>query len=406
MQERGNVLMIKVLIADDELRICELIFRLIDWEALGMSVIAVAHDGRETIKIIKNEMPDIVITDIRMPGYNGVDVIRIGKEYNSDIQFIIISGYSQFDYAQNAIHYGVSDYLLKPVKAEELTKALLRIKSRIDKNNQMYSQVKKAWTLEQQNRRLYREQLIMEIAHGKGFDVLTKDMNTLNEQYKYEFIPGFFTIVIVKADGLNFEEKTESSFLYEKIQQSLSFAFAPVMQEMQGTMLDNGTYKIGIQITYDEEDKNILRLYIPKLIMQPVVENAIYHGIEQKLGAGQVTISISYTKQNLDIMISDDGIGIKDTELSEINNRLWTDSENYGYEKSEKSGGIAIRNVNQRIKLLFGEEYGIWLNSIYGIGTDVHIKLPVVLTPDDLEKKLRIDKEDVGGQSGKGTGTL
>ena len=164
--------------------------------------------------------------------------------------------------------------------------------------------------------------------------------------------------------------------------------------------------KIGIQITYDEEDKNILRLYIPKLIMQPVVENAIYHGIEQKLGAGQVTISISYTKQNLDIMISDDGIGIKDTELSEINNRLWTDSENYGYEKSEKSGGISIRNVNQRIKLLFGEEYGIWLNSIYGIGTDVHIKLPVVLTPDDLEKKLRIDKEDVGGQSGKGTGTL
>ncbi len=164
--------------------------------------------------------------------------------------------------------------------------------------------------------------------------------------------------------------------------------------------------KIGSQITYDEEDKNILRLYIPKLIMQPVVENAIYHGIEQKLGAGQVTISISYTKQNLDIMISDDGIGIKDTELSEINNRLWTDSENYGYEKSEKSGGIAIRNVNQRIKLLFGEEYGIWLNSIYGIGTDVHIKLPVVLTPDDLEKKLRIDKEDVGGQSGKGTGTL
>ena len=164
--------------------------------------------------------------------------------------------------------------------------------------------------------------------------------------------------------------------------------------------------KIGIKITYDEEDKNILRLYIPKLFMQPVVENAIYHGIEQKLGAGQVTISISYTKQNLDIMISDDGIGIKDTELSEINNRLWTDSENYGYEKSEKSGGIAIRNVNQRIKLLFGEEYGIWLNSIYGIGTDVHIKLPVVLTPDDLEKKLRIDKEDVGGQSGKGTGTL
>ena len=284
MQERGNVLMIKVLIADDELRICELIFRLIDWEALGMSVIAVAHDGRETIKIIKNEMPDIVITDIRMPGYNGVDVIRIGKEYNSDIQFIIISGYSQFDYAQNAIHYGVSDYLLKPVKAEELTKVLLRIKSRIDKNNQMYSQVKKAWTLEQQNRRLYREQLIMEIAHGKGFDVLTKDMNTLNEQYKYEFIPGFFTIVIVKADGLNFEEKTESSFLYEKIQQSLSFAFAPVMQEMQGTMLDNGTYIF--LFNYENEYAEI-ESQLHRLLNQMLLQKDVFKKLHLTIGLGK-----------------------------------------------------------------------------------------------------------------------
>lgn len=284
MQERGNVQMIKVLIADDELRICELIFRLIDWESLGMSVIAVAHDGRETIKIIKNEMPDIVITDIRMPGYNGVDVIRIGKEYNSDIQFIIISGYSQFDYAQNAIHYGVSDYLLKPVKAEELTKALLRIKSRIDKNNQMYSQVKKAWTLEQQNRRLYREQLIMEIAHGKGFDVLTKDMNTLNEQYKYEFIPGFFTIVIVKADGLNFEEKTESSFLYEKIQQSLSFAFALVMQEMQGTMLDNGTYIF--LFNYENEYAEI-ESQIHRLLNQMLLQKDVFKKLHLTIGLGK-----------------------------------------------------------------------------------------------------------------------
>lgn len=284
MQERGNVQMIKVLIADDELRICELIFRLIDWESLGMSVIAVAHDGRETIKIIKNEMPDIVITDIRMPGYNGVDVIRIGKEYNSDIQFIIISGYSQFDYAQNAIHYGVSDYLLKPVKAEELTKALLRIKNRIDKNNQMYSQVKKAWTLEQQNRRLYREQLIMEIAHGKGFDVLTKDMNTLNEQYKYEFITGFFTIVIVKADGLNFEEKTESSFLYEKIQQSLSFAFAPVMQEMQGTMLDNGTYIF--LFNYENEYAEI-ESQIHRLLNQMLLQKDVFKKLHLTIGLGK-----------------------------------------------------------------------------------------------------------------------
>lgn len=146
--------------------------------------------------------------------------------------------------------------------------------------------------------------------------------------------------------------------------------------------------KISIRIIYDERDNNVLKLYIPKLILQPIVENAIYHGIEQKLGAGQVIISITYTRQNLDIIISDDGIGIKDDVLLIMNEYLSMDYENYGHEKLEKNGGIAIRNVNQRIKLLFGEDYGVRLNSIYGIGTDVHIKLPVVLTPNDFDEKV------------------
>lgn len=154
--------------------------------------------------------------------------------------------------------------------------------------------------------------------------------------------------------------------------------------------------KISIRIIYDESDNNVLKLYIPKLILQPIVENAIYHGIEQKLGAGQVTIRITYTRQNLDIIISDDGIGIKDDILLTMNENLSRNYENYEHEKIEKGGGIAIRNVNQRIKLLFGEDYGVWLNSIYGIGTDVHIKLPVVLNPSDFDEKVNFKNNNAG----------
>lgn len=286
--------MIKVLIADDELKICELIFRLVDWEAMGMSVIAVAHDGRETIEIIKNEAPDIVITDIRMPGYNGVDVIRIAKEYNSDIQFIIISGYSQFDYAQNAIHYGVSDYLLKPVKEEELTKALLKIKNKIEKNNQMYSQVKKAWTLELQNRQLYREQLLTEITQGNS-DIIKKDMDTLNDQYKYEFRPGYFSVVIIKADGLNFEEKTESSFLYEKIQQSFTFAFNSVMYEMQGTMLENGTFVF--LFNYGNESTE-LETHLHRLLNQMLLQKDVFKKLHLTIGLGKCVNSFSEVEKS------------------------------------------------------------------------------------------------------------
>lgn len=206
--------MIKVLIADDELKICDLIFNLVDWAALDMSVIAVAHDGKETIEIIKSDMPDIVITDIRMPGYNGVDIIRIGKEYNPDMQFIIISGYSQFEYAQNAIHYGVSDYLLKPVKESELTAALVKIKNSIEKNNQICGQIKNARTLEQQNKKIYRAQLIKEICQGARDK--EKDIVALNQQYGYELQKGWFSIVIIKADGLNFEEKQRVVFYMRK----------------------------------------------------------------------------------------------------------------------------------------------------------------------------------------------
>lgn len=286
--------MIKVLIADDELKICELIFRLVDWDAIGMSVIAVAHDGRETVEIIKNEMPDIVITDIRMPGYNGVDIIRIGKECNSDIQFIIISGYSQFDYAQNAIHYGVSDYLLKPVKEEELTNALLKIKNRIEKNNQMYNQVKKISTLEQQNRQLYREQLLTEITQG-NLEIIKENIETLNDQYRYKFQPGFFSVMVIKADGLNFEEKTESSFLYEKIQQSFRIAFNSVMIEVQGTMLDNGTFVFLFNYRNEYVD---IESKLRQLLNQMLLQKDVFKKLHLTIGLGKKVSSFSEVEKS------------------------------------------------------------------------------------------------------------
>ena len=156
--------------------------------------------------------------------------------------------------------------------------------------------------------------------------------------------------------------------------------------------------KINIQFLYDKNDKEILKLYMPKLILQPIVENAIYHGIEQKLGSGQVLVSINYTKQNLDIVISDDGIGIKESKLTDINYYLSIDTKTLEQENRKKQGGIAIRNVNQRIKLLFGETYGIHLNSIYGIGTDVYIKLPVLFKPNELiNQSERLKEENIGG---------
>lgn len=119
--------MLKVLIADDEIKVCRLISCLIDWEAMGLSVIGMVHDGLSAFRFIKEYTPDIVITDIKMPRYDGLELIKNAREYNSDIHFIIISGYSDFSYAQKAIKFGVEDYLLKPIKKKELELALNKL---------------------------------------------------------------------------------------------------------------------------------------------------------------------------------------------------------------------------------------------------------------------------------------
>ena len=99
--------MIKVVIADDEVKVCQLICGLIDWKSVDMEIVGVAHNGIEALELIKNLQPDLMITDIRMPGYDGLELINLGKQMKKDIDFIIISGYSHFEYAQSAIKYGV-----------------------------------------------------------------------------------------------------------------------------------------------------------------------------------------------------------------------------------------------------------------------------------------------------------
>lgn len=136
--------------------------------------------------------------------------------------------------------------------------------------------------------------------------------------------------------------------------------------------------RLGINIEYDhEENLSILELFMPKLILQPIVENSIYHGLEPKIGRGLVRIKIERTKKFLIIRIMDNGIGMVKDKLDALNNKLLYGSLDE-LDETERKGGIAVQNVNSRIKLLCGEEYGIHINSMINLGTDVEITLPII----------------------------
>lgn len=134
--------------------------------------------------------------------------------------------------------------------------------------------------------------------------------------------------------------------------------------------------KLNLCVLIDEKDYHyIIHKEIPKLILQPIVENAVFHGIERKIGKGTITIRFELTEQSIIITISDDGVGMTYEALSVLKNKLRENSSQY-LKSNQKEGGIALINVNNRIKLIFGENYGLNVYSTLNVGTDVEIVLP------------------------------
>lgn len=117
--------------------------------------------------------------------------------------------------------------------------------------------------------------------------------------------------------------------------------------------------------------QNLLSCRVPKLILQPVVENSIYHGIEKKKGTGTVWISAQIIDDCLQLLVEDDGEGISEKVLKDIQQSIDNDS-------FEDSKNFALKNINRQIKLKYGNGYGLVIQSISGTGTRVIITLPVV----------------------------
>ena len=117
--------MLRIIIADDEFDIVELCRALITYP--GAEIVGEACNGIELLKKIEELHPDVVITDICMPGMTGLELIERAKQEFPAINFIVMSGYTEFQYAQTALRFGVWDYLLKPLKKAELNRALEKL---------------------------------------------------------------------------------------------------------------------------------------------------------------------------------------------------------------------------------------------------------------------------------------
>ena len=122
------------------------------------------------------------------------------------------------------------------------------------------------------------------------------------------------------------------------------------------------------------EEPGIRDYYVPRMILQPIIENSIFHGLELKPEHGEITIEAGKTEQKLYILISDNGAGMPRKKLDELNEQLRTGK----LPDNTRRHGIAVLNVNNRIKLCFGEEYGMRMHSVEGCGCQTEIVMPLV----------------------------
>ncbi|MFD0673264.1 response regulator [Cohnella sp. GCM10027633] len=151
--------MFQVLIVDDEPIARESLRYLIDWEDYGFAIKAGAEDGEQALAMLREGFYSLVLTDIRMPKMNGLELIEKMREF-SDAEVIILSGYDDFEYARQGIKLGVKDYLLKPVDEDDLVAVLLRVHRELTDRELLQRR-------RQAGDSAFRERVLRRLAHGQ-----------------------------------------------------------------------------------------------------------------------------------------------------------------------------------------------------------------------------------------------
>ncbi|HOJ79987.1 MAG TPA: response regulator, partial [Clostridiales bacterium] len=189
--------MYKVLIVDDEPIIRKGLRNIINWKNFGCEVVAEAGDGLDGLELIRKHKPDIIITDIKMPETDGLSMIKQMKEDVPDSKIIILTGHRDFDYVHEALKLGVTDFLLKPSRIEELTSAISRAVKELKFQNQRSEEFDKLSQLFTQNISVLREKLLYDIIY---------EINTNRDDIKeklelFQTRQGDFRMLLVQNDA-------------------------------------------------------------------------------------------------------------------------------------------------------------------------------------------------------------
>ncbi len=208
--------MLKVFLVEDEFVVREGIKNNVPWSENGFLFCGEASDGELAYTQIRQKKPDIIITDIKMPFMNGLELSRLVKKDNPDVKIIILSGYGEFEYAKEAINIGIEEYLLKPINAEELLRTVKqvarKIKSEREEKENLQKFQREMSENEVQSKRNFFHSLI-DNSHSIS-DILEK-----GSQLGIDIYANYYNILLFKISRIKHQEESFSKTVIQVYQE-------------------------------------------------------------------------------------------------------------------------------------------------------------------------------------------
>lgn len=232
--------------------------------------------------------------------------------------------------------------------------------------------------------RRYKEYLSRQVDQQEQLrlEVRESEILALQNQINPHFL--YNTLEAIRCDAMvygvdSIAETTEALADFFRYTISVLDRFVTLSEELHNveTYMAIQRYRFGEAVNLEIQIAGEVcgdELYMPKMILQPLVENSIIHGLENKEHMGTVTVDIIRTESLLQISVRDDGIGMEEALVKRLNHEIRSGTSR---RDGRNRRGIALRNVHERIRLLFGEDYGVQLFSISGVGTEARISLPI-----------------------------
>ncbi|MGI6297797.1 MAG: response regulator [Saccharofermentanales bacterium] len=206
--------MLKLIIVDDEKVIRDNIASIVDWQKFGYRLEATCENGLDALTCAEEILPDLVITDIKMPFMDGIELAkRLRKLMGSSVKIIFLTGFDEFDYAQQAINLKAEDYILKPASADMLIKVLTDVKAQIDKEVQIKRDFQRLSQYYESSMPLLRNSYLNRLISGKTLSQSNEIAWEKHEGYlNAESINGrFFLIALICIDPESFSKPDDAA---------------------------------------------------------------------------------------------------------------------------------------------------------------------------------------------------